>query len=66
MISVTERERRVEGAGFREARVGPATQAYHPSMRRGSRAQEPLVVEIAWLIIEGAVVSQRLCRAQEP
>jgi hypothetical protein len=65
MISVTERERAVEDAAPGEARVGPATQAHHPSMRRGSRDQEPLVVEIAWMIIEGAVVFQRLCRAQE-
>ncbi len=65
VISVTERERAVEGAGPREAWVEPDTQAHHPPMCRGSRDQEPLVVEIAWLIIEGAVVFQRLCRAQE-
>jgi len=65
MISVTERERGLEDAAPGEARVGPDTQAHHPYMRRGSRGQEPLVVEIAWLIIEGAVVFQRLCRAQE-
>ena len=64
VISVTERERAVEGAP-REAQAEPDTQAHHPPMRRGSRDQEPLVVEIAWLIIEGAVVFQRLCQAQE-
>jgi hypothetical protein len=65
MISVTERERAVEGPAPGEARVEPDTQAHHPPMRRGSRDQEPLVVEIAWLIIEGAVIFQRLCQAQE-
>jgi len=65
VISVTERERAVEGAGPREAWVEPDTQAHYPPMCRGSRDQEPLVVEIAWLIIEGAVVFQRLCQAQE-
>jgi hypothetical protein len=65
MISVTERERAVEDAPPGEARVGPAMQAHHPPVRRWSRDEEPRIVEIAWLIIEGAVVSQRLCRAQE-
>lgn len=62
VISVTERERAVESAAPGEARVDPDTQGRHPPMRRGPRDQEPLIVDMAWLVIEAATVIYRLRR----
>jgi hypothetical protein len=40
----------------------PDTQGHHPPMRRGPRDDEPLIVEIAWLVIEATTVVYRLRR----
>jgi hypothetical protein len=40
----------------------PDMQGHYPPMRRGPRDEEPLIVEIAWLVIEAATVVYRLRR----
>jgi hypothetical protein len=42
--------------------VEPDKQGDRPPMRRGPRDQEPLIVEIAWLVIEAATAFYRLRR----
>jgi len=59
---VAEQERTLEGPGAAAARMEPDTQGHHPPMRRGARDTEPLIVEIAWLVIEAATVVYRLRR----
>ena len=57
-----EQQRARESPGPMPAQMEPDTQGHHPPMRRGQRDQEPLVVEIARLVIEAATVFHRLRR----
>lgn len=59
---MTEQERARESPGPMPPQMEPDTQGHHPPMRRGPRDQEPLIVEIAWLVIEAATVVYRLRR----
>jgi hypothetical protein len=59
---MTEQERAVEGTGPVAAQVEPHTQGHRPPMRRGQQDEEPLVIEMAWLVIEAATALYRLRR----
>ena len=59
---MTERERAVESAGPTAAQVEPNEQGYRPPMHRGRQDEEPLVIEVAWLVIEAATAFYRLRR----
>jgi len=59
---MTEQERTRESPGPMAAQVEPDKQGDRPPMRRGQRDQEPLIVEIARLVIEAATVFHRLRR----
>lgn len=57
-----EQERTRESPGPMAVQAEPDKQGDRPPMRRGQRDQEPVIVEIAWLVIEGARLFQRLRR----
>lgn len=59
---MTKREHPVEGPSSMATQVEPERQGHRPPMRRGPRDEEPLIVEIAWLVIEAATVLYRLRR----
>jgi len=59
---MTERERPVESPNAMATQGEPERQGHRPLRRRGPRDEEPLVVEIAWLVIEAATVLYRLRR----
>jgi len=59
---MTERERAVESADPTAAQVKPDEQGHRPPMHRGRQDEEPLVIEMAWLVIEAATAIYRLRR----
>jgi len=59
---MTEREHPAEGPSSMATQVQPQRQGHQAPMRRGPRDEEPLIVEIAWLVIEAATVLYRLRR----
>lgn len=59
---MAEQEHARESPGPMPAQVEPEPQAQHAPMRRGQRDQEPVIVEVAWLVIEAARVLSRLRR----
>jgi len=59
---MTERERAAEGPSSMATQVEPERQGHRALRRRGPRDEEPLIVEIAWLVIEAATVLYRLRR----
>jgi hypothetical protein len=61
MVIMNEEQHRA-GRPARPEVGGEEDRVDRPPARRGRRDEEPLVVEIAWLIIEGARVVWRLGR----
>ncbi len=59
---MTEQERTCESPGPMAVQVEPDKRGDRPPIRRGQRDQEPVIVEIAWLVIEAATAFYRLRR----
>lgn len=59
---MTEREHPVESPNAVATQGEPGRQGHRAPMRGGPRHEEPLIVEVAWLVIEAATVLYRLRR----
>jgi hypothetical protein len=59
---VAEVEQPIEASDSTTIQGEAERQGHRPPKRRGPRDEEPLVVEIAWLVIEAATVLYRLRR----
>jgi len=61
MVIMSERQHQAGSPAHPEV-GGDEVRVDRPPVRRGRQDEEPLVVEIAWLVIEGARVLWRLGR----
>jgi hypothetical protein len=57
-----EEARVVDGSGSTPEKMETGPRNVHPVRRAGGRHAEPLLVELAWLIIDTAKAFQRLRR----
>jgi hypothetical protein len=61
-VVIMNEEQQAAGRPARPEVGGAESRGDRPPARRGRQDEEPLVVEIAWLVIEGARVVWRLGR----